>query len=136
MSSNVATVSITMKPLPVANSQSVTTTENTDAARSRSSRHKLRGDPLIYGIVGLPTHGTLTGTPPNVTYAPAANYLGTDSFAFVAKDGSVSSNTATISITVAGTDSAPVAQRPVANDQRKYCASRSLAAADLAVMMC
>ena len=48
-----------------------------------------------------PTHGTLTGTPPNLTYKPNTNYEGLDSFQFTASDGVwTSSYPATITIDV------------------------------------
>ena len=58
-----------------------------------------------------PSHGTLTGLSPNVTYTPYPNYFGPDSFSFKANAGSWSSggfnvamssdsNEATVSITV------------------------------------
>jgi hypothetical protein len=59
------------------------------------------GDPLTYQIAAQPAHGTLSGTPPNVTYTPAAGYSGSDSFTFKANDGRVDSNIATVSITFA-----------------------------------
>ena len=34
-----------------------------------------------------PLHGTLSGTAPNLTYTPDANYHGSDSFLFKANDG-------------------------------------------------
>jgi len=110
--SNAATVSITITkviPPPVAQSQSVTTTEST-VRHITLVATQANGDPLTYAVMTQPTHGTLTGTAPNVTYTPATNYMGPDSFTFVANDDSVTSNTATVSITVAGVNSAPVAQ--------------------------
>ena len=68
------------------------------------------GDTLTYSIVTSPTHGTLTGTAPSLTYLPAANYNGTDTFTFRANDGEANSNAATVSIAVA-----PVNDTPVAN---------------------
>ncbi|MCU0756700.1 MAG: cadherin-like domain-containing protein [Xanthomonadales bacterium] len=58
------------------------------------------GDALSYSIVGQPGKGTLSGTGAARTYTPDANYHGTDSFTFKANDGTVDSNTATVSITV------------------------------------
>ena len=42
----------------------------------------------------------MSGTAPNLTYTPDANYNGPDSFTFKANDGTEDSNTATVSITV------------------------------------
>lgn len=90
---------------PHADDQSVSVPINTPKAITLTA-----GDPdngpqaLTYSIVSPPQHGTLTGTPPNVTYAPNTGYSGPDSFTFKANDGAADSNTATVSITVqAGT---------------------------------
>jgi hypothetical protein len=102
VASNIATVSITVNAVndaPVANSQSVTTNQNTAKAITLNATD-VDGDALTYAIVTSPTHGTLSGTLPNVTYTPAANYNGSDSFTFQANDGKVDSNIATVSITV------------------------------------
>ena len=40
------------------------------------------GDTINYQLVTNPQHGTLTGTPPSVTYTPAADYSGSDYFKF------------------------------------------------------
>ena len=42
----------------------------------------------------------ITGTAPNLNYNPDTGYVGSDSFTFKANDGTVDSNTATVSITV------------------------------------
>jgi PKD repeat protein len=67
------------------------------------------GDTLTYVIVANPAHGTLSGAAPSVTYTPAANYNGTDSFTFRASDGKTNSNVATVSITVTAVNDAPAA---------------------------
>src|SRR5207248_1123441 len=46
---------------------------------------------------------------PALTYTPSANYNGPDSFTFKANDGSLDSNVATVTITVAAVNDAPVA---------------------------
>ena len=54
---------------PVANSQKVKTAE--DEPKVITLRAKDRdGDAVKYEIVSMPGHGTLTGTPPIVTYTP------------------------------------------------------------------
>ena len=49
------------------------------------------GDALSYAVVQQPAHGTLAGTAPNLTYTPAANYNGPDSFTFTVSDGQATS---------------------------------------------
>jgi hypothetical protein len=68
------------------------------------------GDTLTYQVVTPPAHGTLSGTPPNVTYTPSTGYHGLDSFTFKSNDGKTDSNIATVSITVLAVNHAPVAQ--------------------------
>lgn len=69
---------------------------------------------LTYAIGTPPTHGTLSGTLPNLTYTPAANYIGTDSFTFTVSNGLATSSAATVTITVAGppAPAAPVLTSP------------------------
>ena len=84
---------------PVANNQAVTTSKNIakDITLTASDPNN---DPLNYSIVTQPAHGTLTGTAPNLNYNPDTDYVGADSFTFKANDGTVDSNTATVSMTV------------------------------------
>ena len=84
---------------PVAENQSVTVNQDTARAITLVATDA-DGDPLTYQIVAQPGHGTLSGMPPNVTYAPAAGYTGSDTFTFKANDGMVACNVATVSITV------------------------------------
>jgi hypothetical protein len=65
-------------------------------------------DPLTYQVVTNPANGSLTGTAPNLTYTPNANFNGSDSFTFKANDGYADSLAATVSITVAAVNDAPV----------------------------
>ncbi len=94
---------------PVANSQSVTNAE--DAAQAITlTATDAENNPLTYAIVTSPAHGALSGTPPNVTYTPATNYYGSDSFTFRASDASLTGTPATVSITVTSVNDAPVSQ--------------------------
>ena len=111
LDSNVATVSVTVSNInnaPVANDQSVTSDEDIAKAITLAATD-VDGNPLTYGIVTLPAHGTLSGTAPNMTYTPSTNYNGPDSFTFKANDGFLDSNEATVSITVTAANDAPVA---------------------------
>ncbi|MBE9524010.1 MAG: cadherin-like domain-containing protein, partial [Chloroflexi bacterium] len=84
---------------PVADAQSVTTDEDTTAAVTLTASD-VDGDGLTFSVVAGPFHGTLSGTAPNLTYSPDADFNGSDSFSFKANDGTVDSNIATVSITV------------------------------------
>jgi hypothetical protein len=57
--------------------------------------------PLTYAIVGAPAHGRLSGptTERQITYTPAAGFVGTDSFTYDASSTNGTA-TATVSITV------------------------------------
>ena len=106
-----ATVSITVTAVndaPVANAQSVSTAEDTAKAITLSGSDG-EGSALTYTIVTPPASGTLSGTAPNMTYTPAANYNGAASFTFKVNDGTVDSAPATVSITVTAVNDAPVA---------------------------
>src|SRR5207244_1837270 len=109
--SNMATVTLTVTPVndaPVATAQSVSTNQDTAKAITLTATD-VDGDTLTYAVVTAPTHGTLSGVAPNVTYTPAAGYNGPDSFTFKANDGTVDSAAATVSVTVVHVNHAPVA---------------------------
>ncbi|HVG63768.1 MAG TPA: Ig-like domain-containing protein [Hyalangium sp.] len=110
-SSSPTAVSITVSSVndaPVAHANSLTTSEDTPLSMTLSGSD-VEGDALSFAVASQPTHGTLTGTPPNLTYTPAPAYNGPDSFTFTVSDGVATSTPATISITVDPTNTAPVA---------------------------
>ncbi|MFN8480934.1 MAG: ExeM/NucH family extracellular endonuclease, partial [Kouleothrix sp.] len=112
-------IGLNLNAAPVAQNQSVTTAEDTAASITLGATDG-NGDSLTYSYT-QPAHGTVTGTGPNVTYTPAANYNGPDSFTFKANDGTVDSNVATVSITVTPVNDAPtvtVAAGQCVNDFR------------------
>jgi sugar lactone lactonase YvrE len=132
LDSNIATVSITINHVnhaPVAQNQNVTTDEDASKAITLVATDP-DGDTLTYTIVAKPSHGTLTGTPPNVTYTPTAHYFGSDSFAFKVNDGKIDSNTATVSITVNHVNHAPVAQNQNVTTDEDTAKAVALAATD------
>ncbi len=93
---------------PQADDQNVSTNEATPVNITLTASDP-EGDPLTYIILSGPSHGTLTGTPPNLTYTPAGGYFGPDSFTFKANDGNLDSNVATVSITVNSVNNPPEA---------------------------
>src|SRR5262249_2184177 len=67
------------------------------------------GNPLSAILVSGPHHGALTLNANGLfTYAPAANYNGSDSFTYKANDGTADSNVATVVINVTSVNDAPV----------------------------
>jgi len=106
-----ATVNITINPVndaPVANNQTVTLNENETTSITLTASDA-DGDQLTYQIVSSPSHGTLTGSAPDIIYTPAENYNGSDAFTFKANDGTVDSGQATVTITVNPVNNPPVA---------------------------
>jgi hypothetical protein len=106
-----AAVNVTVSPVndaPVADNQSVTTDEDT-AREVTLSASDVEGDALGYTILSAPQHGTLSGIGANLTYTPADEYRGPDSFTFKANDGTADSDPATVSIAVNAVNDAPVA---------------------------
>ena len=102
------TINVITNTPPVAADQAVTTNEDTPVAITLTATDA-DGNPLTYSIVASPINGTLTGAPPSVTYTPALNYFGSDSFTFKANDGLTDSNVATVSIAINSVNDLPVA---------------------------
>jgi hypothetical protein len=70
----------------------------------------LDGDPLAFAVTSQPINGVLGGTAPNLTYTPAENFSGTDSFSFAVTDGDPACMASgTVSITVNAVNDCPVA---------------------------
>ncbi|HYJ86311.1 MAG TPA: Ig-like domain-containing protein, partial [Pyrinomonadaceae bacterium] len=93
---------------PWASSVSVSTNEDTPVDIILTAADD--GDtPVTYTVETGPGNGTLTGSAPNLTYTPSANYYGPDSFTFRVNDGEHQSNVATVNITVVPVNDAPTA---------------------------
>ncbi len=115
--SNTATVTITVASdvAPVAANDSYSTTQGTPLTVGSgngvlANDTDANGDSLTAAQVGNVAHGTLALSPNgSFTYSPAPGYAGADSFTYRANDGSLNSNTATVSIMVTTVDGAPVA---------------------------
>ena len=111
LDSATATVSITVNHInqaPVASSQRVELDENSETNVTLGATD-VDVDLLTFAIVDGPANGALSGIPPDLTYTPALNFHGSDSFTFKANDGALDSNTATVSITVDHINQPPVA---------------------------
>jgi hypothetical protein len=93
---------------PVVANQSVVLAENSFTNITLTANDP-QGYPLTYTVVTQPAHGTLSGTVPNLTYTPAANYYGPDSFTFTASNGVTNSSPATVALTIKQVIYSPVA---------------------------
>jgi hypothetical protein len=113
LDSNEATVTITVYPVndaPIANAQSVSTDDFTPLAITLTgSDVEPDAASLTFAIIDAPTNGTLSGTPPNVTYTPNFNYKGPDSFTFTVTDRGDPDNCGTASQTCADAKTSPKA---------------------------
>lgn len=95
-----AQTTVTVDPgIPVADPQSVSAARNTPRAITLTG-HDPQDDPLTFAIVQWPAHGTVSGSPPTVSYTPAPEYVGLDAFTFAVRDGAYESAPATIEIFV------------------------------------
>jgi hypothetical protein len=122
------TVSITIQPVedaPVAVSQTIATDEDAPVPVVLTALD-VEGEGLTFTNLTQPAHGTLTlntstlrssataedGQPSTLNryiYTPAANYHGNDSFQFLASDGWLDSDPATITLVIRPVNDAPVA---------------------------
>jgi len=91
---------------PTAYQNSFTTREDTAIQFTLTGRDP-DGDSISFKITSQPTNGSLTGSPPNLTYKPNPEFFGTDSFAFVVNDGRVESKPANVQISVISVNDPP-----------------------------
>ena len=103
------TINVIANRPPTASSQSVAAAEDSSATVTLTASDA-DGDPVHFTIVTPPSHGTLTGTAPALTYVPAPNFHGLDTFTFAADDGTDQSAPATVAITVTEVNDPPAPQ--------------------------
>lgn len=110
-----ATVSLTVHPVndaPVALAQAVSTPDSIPLAITLTGTD-IEQDPLSFVLLTSPAHGSLSGSPPNITYTSHPGYSGPDSFTFRVDDGQLPSSPATVSIAVSPV-LADIQQHPLA----------------------
>ncbi len=91
---------------PVAENQDLEISEDTPIAVVLSA-NDADGDTLTYSIASPPSHGTVTGSPPHVTYTPNPDYYGSDSFIFRVDDGFGGFDEGVVSISINPVPDAP-----------------------------
>ena len=135
VNSNTATVTVTIKAVnvaPVATGAAITTDEN-KAYSGQLAATDGDGDALTYSIVSNGTKGTAAVTTPATgafTYTPNTDAAGSDSFTFRVNDGTVNSNTATVTVTIKAVNVAPVATGAAITTDENKAYSGQLAATD------
>jgi len=90
---------IALNAPPKANAQTVVAVANVPQAVTLTGAD-YESSPLTFTVLTNPTHGTLTGTAPNLTYTATAGYGGSDSFTFKVNDGLLDSAPATVTLDV------------------------------------
>ena len=113
-----------------ADSQAVSTNEDSPVPITLAGSVG-NGGALSYVITSNPANGTLSGSAPNFTYTPNANYNGSDSFRFRAVYGAAYSDEATVSITVYPVNDAPMARPDVATTFKNTAVNVSVLANDV-----
>jgi CSLREA domain-containing protein len=102
-----AVFSLTNNAVPLANNQSLSTEEDTSKVITLTGSDA-ESNAVSFTVTSDPAHGTLSGTAPDLTYMPAVNYNGPDSFTFRVNDGQADSVVdGTVSITVTAVNDAP-----------------------------
>ena len=109
----VSTVAITVSPVIDIAPDSQTTAEDTNATFNVLTNDTFAAGATVSSVT-QPAHGTVTiGSGGNVTYKPAANYNGSDSFTYTVTSGGVTETT-TVTMTVTAVNDAPTAGTPLA----------------------
>ena len=117
---------------PVVSSATVSTNEDVSLNGAVPAGTDVDSASLTYAVNVGPTHGTLSfGTNGAYTYTPDANYNGADSFTYHANDGSANSNVATVNITVAPVNDAPVAVDDTLSSVAEDSGARTISFASL-----
>ena len=109
------TVNVTIQPVndaPVCSNTTLTTPEDTTGEATPVCSDVDAGDILTYSIVAQPAHGSAVVVAGKLSYVPAGNYNGPDSFTYKANDTHVDSNAATVNVTVTPVNDAPVVTNP------------------------
>jgi len=140
LNSNTATVTVTVTPVndtPSVIDRSFTTNEDTAGTLALTVTDvdlSFEGDSHTWEIVTAPNaaHGTASISGSTLTFTPVANWNGTTTLTYRAKDSkSAISNTATVTITVTPVNDAPVASNRALTTAEDTAGTVTLAATDV-----
>ena len=102
------TIAHPVNDTPTTNNFSLETLEDTELIFTFSYTD-VDNDNVTFQVVQPPSYGTINLNDQYATYVPNSDYFGTDSFTYKANDGTVDSNTSTVTISIAGVNDAPTA---------------------------
>ena len=91
---------------PTVNNLSITTNEDIPTTFTMTGTDP-EGAALTFSISTLPQNGVVTSSGAAGTYTPNENFNGTDTFAYIASDGALSSTAGLVSVTVTAVDDDP-----------------------------
>jgi hypothetical protein len=116
---NVTVTNVQDAPDAVNDAATVVEDSGANAIDVRANDSDVDGDTLTVSSVTQGAHGSvaITGGGTGVSYTPAANYFGPDSFTYTIGDGQGGSDTATVDITVTNVNDNPVLTSSVAVTQ-------------------
>ena len=135
LTSAVATLTLVVDPnpnnrAPTATAATLDTREDTALSITLTGSDP-DGQALTFAIAAPPEHGTITGTPPNVTYTPALHFVGTDAFTFTTSDGALTSDAALVTVRVTARNNAPIATSQSLTTRADTPLSLTLTATDI-----
>ncbi len=108
-------VNVTVQPVndaPVCSDTTLTTAEDITGEATPLCSDVDAGDVLSYSIVTQPAHGSVVVVAGKLSYVPANNYNGPDTFTYKANDTHIDSNAAAVTVTVSAVNDAPVVTNP------------------------
>jgi hypothetical protein len=110
LDSNIATISATINSIndapTVENITASIDTRNSSSINITLNANDVDGDSVTFSLSSQASNGTISLNNNVVQYTPNTDFEGTDSFTFTANDGTLSSNTGTVTITI-DTEDAP-----------------------------
>ena len=106
---NVNVTNVQDPPDAVDDSKTIAEDSGPNTFNVRANDTDVDGDSLTITAVTQGAHGSVTNGGTSVTYTPAHDFFGSDSFAYTISDGHGGSDTATVHVTVTNVNDPPVA---------------------------
>ncbi len=91
----------------------------------------VEGSSLTFAVQTAPAHGTTTVSGSAITYTPAANYNGSDTFTYAAYDGAAWSSPGTVAVTITAVNDRPTVANVAVSLDEDTTAIFTLAGSDV-----